>query len=258
GLLLVYGLAACIGQPIMALGQARSLAQFQAPVGAWFGAAIPIVVALVIGVLALNAGLRMARGQPARRALLVYVIVAIATSVVFHVMRTIYAFTDDMERVAPWLVSTSVIALAVAVARPLLVWWYAKREAQPASGTPVDAALPWIALWLAPRLLARCLLWDELSALVGGGGFVVVAVLLALSFVLILAARDSLRDPAASAPWLVASGFSLVLLLATIYFTWKSDHRYQLNADAALFPATLIFATTATAAWLRRRVTSEP
>jgi hypothetical protein len=143
----------------------------------------------------------------------------------------------------------------VSLIRPLIVWFFAKRESDPA---PVDAALPWVALWFVPHLAVRALIYDQMNAYAGPTlGFVIVALCLALAMVLTLAARDSLRDAAGAGPWLVSAAIAGVLFALALYITHEGDTRYALNIQSELAPVVLLFATCVTAAWLRRRVTSE-
>jgi hypothetical protein len=254
GLLIAYGVSTVLTQSLFAFDQARTFVELRAPVGTWAGALLPLVGTLVVAVVAWLAGLRLARNQLPGRMLGAYVALAIAWPLVFEILRVVWVAVDDMAtRSARFIVTTAVIALVVAVIRPLVVWRYAKRERE---SLRVDAALPWVALWFVPHLLVRCLFFEQFEMLFGSLSFVLIALCLALAMVLTLAARDTLRDAAGAGPWLVASALALGILGLAVYATHKETTRYMMNATAQLAPVVLLFATCVTAAWLRRRVTS--
>jgi hypothetical protein len=258
GLLIVFGISTWIGHPIFWFGQARTFVELHAPAGTWLGASLPVVGALVAGGAAWVAGSRLSRKQPVGRALAVYVGLAIGGSLLLHIVQIGWWFVDHGADVTPGMrlmITLSVVGLVVSLIRPLIVWFFAKREPEPA---PVDAALPWVALWFVPHLAVRALLYDQMDAYAGPTlGFVIVALCLALAMVLTLAARDSLRDAAGAGPWLVAAALAGVLFALALYITHEGDTRYALNTQSELAPVVLLFATCVTAAWLRRRVTSE-
>jgi len=256
GLLLVSGLSTAIGQPIMMFDQARMLTSMHAPPGTWLGGGVEHALTITIAIASLVAGWKLARHRPARRAVLAYVIISIGVHVLLTGAKLIFLGPYEDHGIKAVVITSTLIYLPLSLIRPVAVWLYAKRELD-SSTASVDAALPWIALWFVPPLIARCLLWEEFSIYAGDTlGFVLLAICLALGIVLLLAARDSLRDPGVWSPWLVVGAFAAALVTVVVYLGHKSENTYSHYADAAVAPVTLIFATALTAAWLRRRVTS--
>ena len=263
GLLVVSGISTLLFQPVYVYFFGTLLADGHASVGSWVSSSISPAVALAVATLAIWTGVRMARGLPARRWLLAYVITALVGGAGFQLVEVVYWVFDTGELHLKYLLVQNIISLAIAVARPLIVWEFAKREPEPVAR--IDAALPWIALWFVPQLAARCLLRDEVEQAMGDAvGLAIVLLCAAQGIACLVAARASLRAEGGVLAWLVAAAIAAVTLGVVVYcvFSVHPDGRpvypgaMMSLVVQAVPPVALLFATMATGAWLARRVTS--
>lgn len=263
GLLIVGGISTLLFQPVYAYFFGRFLADGHASAGTWLSSSLSPAIGLVLAALEIWTGVRMARGQPARRWLLAFVIAALVGDAGFQLVEVVYWVFDSNELHLKYLLVQNVIMLVIAVARPLLVWEFAKREPEPVPR--VDAALPWIALWFVPQLAARCLLRDEVEQAMGSGvGLAIVVLCAAQGIACLVAARASLRGENGQYAWLVAAAIAAVTVGVVMFsvFSVHPDGRpmylgsWMSLVVQAVPPVALLFATMATGAWLARRVTS--
>jgi hypothetical protein len=254
GLLIAAGVALAISIPLSLYGQLRIFADAGASLGSWFAVGLSTCVDLALLVFQLVAGLRMARGAEARRWLAAYVITALVGQAGLQGVGIIYLLATSPATVGTKVAATSMaIGMATATIRPVLFWFYAKREREPAER--VDAALPWIALWFAPFLLARCLLVDEVQALGGNVAFAIVVLAAALGIANVRAARAGLRGERAVTAWSIAAVCAALLLAAIVYVTHMTGPAYG-SSRGLHGPFVLLFAVAAAAAWLARGVRS--
>ena len=261
GLLVVGGISTLLYQPVHVYTYGRTLLEGHASAGSWLGAALSPLVAVVIGGLQVWTGVRMARGLPARRWLIAYVIAALVGYAGFELVSLVWWLFDSDELHVKYVFANLVIMVVLSTVRPLVVWQFAKREAE--SGARVDAALPWIALWFVPQLAARCLLGDEMDRAMGSMSLSLVLLCGAAGIACLVAARASLRGENAERAWMFGTAIAAVIFGLVVYwvFTQHDDgralHAAMLSLVAqAVPPVTLLFATMATGAWLARRVTS--
>jgi hypothetical protein len=248
------------------LEQARAFREGGASIGTWLAEGLRIAFVIATAVLQLVAGVHMARGQSARRYVAAYVIVALVGSAGLQLCGIAYWLLDRDELHIRYVLGTLVIDLAVAVARPMLVWQFAKHEGEP--GPRVDAALPWAALWFAPQLAARCLLGEDVNALLGALAWPLVALCAVQAIACVVAARATLRDEHAVVAWRVAAGIAAVLLALVVYWMFwppESDEgsllggyntRRIFGLSQVVGSVGLLFATMATGAWLANRARS--
>lgn len=253
GLLIAGGIAIGIGEPLSLYDQIRILADAGASPGSWLSLVVSTCVDIALLVFELVAGLRMLRGADGRRWLAAYVITALVGHAGLRAIGIIYLLVTSPATLGTQVAAaTMAIGMATSTVRPLLFWFYAKREREPATG--VDAALPWIALWFAPVLFARCLLVDELRALGGDAAFPIVVLAAALGAANVRAARAGLRGQRAVQAWSIAAVCAALLLSAIVYLTHVAGPAYGTSSRGVHGPFVLLFAVAAAAAWLARRV----
>lgn len=261
GLLIVSGISILVYQPVSAVGYARMFYDGHASVGSWLGQGVSVVVALATATLEIITGLRMARGQPARRWLAAWAIVALVGYGGMDLAGMIYWLLEDREPHTKYVLVNLLIGFVLSVARPLIVWPFAKRETE--ASARIDAALPWVALWFVPQLAARCLLGEEVTMLLGNLAWPVVVLCAAAGVAALVAARASLRDEPSVWAWRVAAGIAGALVVVVVFWvlashagsTWQGGAMFNVAAQAVP-PVALLFATMATGAWLARRVPS--
>lgn len=262
GLLIVGGISTLVFQPAYLYWFGRLLVDGHASVGSWLASSITPTIALVVSGLQVWTGVRMARGQPARRWLIAYVTAALVGGAGFQLVEIAYWLFDNDELHLKYLLVQNVITFAIAAARPLIVWEFAKCEPEPVAR--IDAALPWIALWFVPQLAARCLLRDEVDQAMGGLGLAVVLLCAAQGIACLVAARASLRGESGQRAWIAAAAIAGVTLGVVIFcvFSMHGGHGALYPGGSvslvvqAVPPVALLFGTMATGAWLARRVTS--
>ncbi len=261
GLLLVSAVSTLVFQPVNVIDHARTFSDGETTLGGWIAVGINTAVVVATAILQLLAGLRMARGLPARRWLGAAVIVALAGHGGLGVLGVGYWLFDEWEPHTRLILTSQLIGLAVTIARPLVVWQFAKRETEGA--TRVDAALPWIALMFVPQLAARCLLAEQMTTLLGSLGWPIVALCAAAGIASLIAARASLRDEHSVWAWRVAAAVAASLLALVVYWALTPDFvetpwraRGTVGAVQIVPPLALLFATMVTGAWLARRVPS--
>ncbi|TMQ11917.1 MAG: hypothetical protein E6J91_21785 [Deltaproteobacteria bacterium] len=158
--LLVLGSSSLIAIAVTIVNQARMMSETGSSPGMWVSLIWPWVVSGATAVVAIHAGrilLRTDSEAAARRALIRYVLVAIGTAAVLGVPAIVWILvnTDDHKL---FVLVSPVAGLAISVARPLLIWSYAKptlRDPMPASRRELCAPLVWAALWAVPLLLSR-------------------------------------------------------------------------------------------------------
>jgi hypothetical protein len=112
----------------------------------------------VLAIITLHAGRVLLRPGPpaaARKALVLYVVVSIAVGAL-HILGIVNVARGGVEGHATMLLSTPVIGLAIAVARPLLIWAYARpvlREPIAVERRALAGTLLWGVLWSVPLLV---------------------------------------------------------------------------------------------------------
>lgn len=261
GLLVIGGISTLLYQPVHVYTYARTLLEGHASAGSWEGVALNPLVALFVGGLQVWTGVRMARGLPARRWLMAYVIAALVGYTGFDLVSLVWWLFDDDELHVKYVFANLAIMAVLSAVRPLVVWKFAEREGEAAAR--VDAALPWIALWFVPQLAARCLLLDEVDRALGSMSLSVVLLCGAAGIACLVAARASLRGETAERAWMIGTAIAAVMLALVVYWVTRrhGDGRALQSAMFTLVaqavpPVTLLFATMATGAWLARRVTS--
>ena len=154
GILIVLGGAACFAMPIQYAAIVRYVGA--SAVGSYLGLALDPAIELVAGILAVVAGLRLRAGRPARRALILYMVVAIGGFVVVPVIGMSYGLATD-PRFFARVLAGPLSMLLVGVATPLAIWSYAKPELGDPDPAYGGAALPAYALWLVPPLVMKVL-----------------------------------------------------------------------------------------------------
>lgn len=256
GLLVVSGVSIWLGQSIFGIQKVRWFLGEHVSTGAWLGELVRVASALVPATVGLVAGLRMASGRPARRMFAAYVITAIGMQIVMTVLSVIVMLTNE-GRYVSIVLPTTLVMTVFGIVRPMLIWLYAKRESEP--GADVGAALPWVALWFVPQLVARALMYDEITMVLGKLAIPIVVLCGLCAIMNIGAARVAMRGESAVRWWIAAATAALGLLavaFVAVYTIDQSRPSVALTAGPALMPVGLLFATAATAAWLSRRLRS--
>lgn len=247
GLLIVGGSSLLLTQATQTFDHARGLVHIES-LGIGLAGMVHLAIAVVIGVLAVRAGLRMSRGQPARRALGAYVIAAIASVVIFDAIAVVSWLVDGhLDNAWRYVLPSMVTGAIVAIARPLVIWRFAQREL--AAPAPGGAGLPWLALWFVPELLARLLLYEEL----GQFGDVTRTLGLGLCVATAIAILGALRT---GRRWWLAATFAGALLVVGLYAAHTMPDRFGTLGSTIVAPLATLFAALATAAWFARRVSS--
>lgn len=248
GLLILGGASALIHNLLFSIEQARWMVRGDVSLGGWFGTALRLVIELAMAALAIHAGRKLSRGEPARRALGMYVIFAVASIAILDLL-TIITVVVDGDRDVMWrmIVPSIVIGAGVSIARLLIMWRYAQREL--AAPAPGGAALPWLALWFVPQLLARLLLYEELGQLGGLARTLGLVLCVALAIAIVLALKTRVWSPAVA----VAGA----LLALGIYTSQTVFNRLGALDSAIVGPLAMLFTAVATAAWFSRRLSSQ-
>lgn len=251
GLLIAGAIALGVGELLSIFEQIRIFAGAGASHRPWLTVAVSTCVDIALLVFQLGAGVRMVRGGDARRWLAAYVISALIGHTGLRAAGLVYLLATSPATLGTRVAAaTMVIGMATAAVRPLLFWFYAKRERDPAPG--VDAALPWFALWFVPVLFGRCLIVDELRELGGSLAFAVVVLAAALGVANVRAARAALRGQRAVQAWALAAVCAGLLLASITYFTLVAGPAYGASSRGLHGPFMMLFAVAVTAAWLAR------
>lgn len=255
--LLVLGVAGLLAGLLYSVGQARMLARDHVSIEVWLGRSIPMVISLATGIAALIAGQRMQRAEPARarRALVVYMVIAIGGVVTLALLTIVFSVVDDSQyKYTGYLIRVELIAL-VHAATPLAIWLYVRPalHSQPQGG--VSQGFGWLLLVFVPTLVARVFMAGPLSAIISGAQ---TGLVLGLSVVLAigntLAATAILRgDPSARRRTQLAAALSLAILLVAIVLVEQTPLMSRPGASP-LAPLMLLLAAAAVPAWLARRV----
>ncbi|HEU4615220.1 MAG TPA: hypothetical protein VFS15_24170 [Kofleriaceae bacterium] len=254
GLLIASAIAIGIGKPPSLYDRIHIFTATSASLGSWITLAVTTCVDIALLVFELVAGLRMLRGGDATRWLAAYVITALVAGPGARAAGLIYLLVSSSATLGTQVaVATTAIGMVTATVRPLLFWFYAKRERELEPAAGVDAALPWFALWFAPVLFARCLIVDELRVLGGSVAFAIVVLAAVLGVANVRAARAGLRGERAVQAWTIAAVCAALLLATIVYFTHTAAPLYGTSSQGLNGPFVMLFAVPTAAAWLARR-----
>jgi hypothetical protein len=247
-LLIVMGSSLWLAEPVYLIEYVPSLVG-DSSLGSWSGLLLRFGVTLAIATVGLSAGFRMARGQSARRALATAAIVAIAGYAVSGVGNVVSVLVEGHAEVLKYVVPSLALTLVFTIGKWTVVWCYAKRETEPHAR--VDAALPWLAAWFVPLLLARCLLFQELAELGDVNRVAILGGCAGAAIALIAALRTQ-----RVAWWLAATAMATLLFGFAIYVVHDGALPVGVHAEDVVSPIALLLATTCTAAWFARRLSS--
>lgn len=126
--------------------------------GTWFYFAITWAAGFAVATLAIRAGRALLAGaEHARRALQIYVVAAVAVTVVHTLLAVSFTL---VERAIPLRLALPIQLIAlVGIATPLVIWHHANRDlAQaPAPARSGARSLAWLAWWFVPQLAVRAI-----------------------------------------------------------------------------------------------------
>jgi hypothetical protein len=240
---------------------------FQSQLRGGIGAAWPGLLMLgfdaVRAIITLRAGRVLLRPGPpaaARNALALYVAVSIAIGAL-HILGIVAMVGHGLQGHAAMLLSTQVIGLVIAVARPLMIWAYAR----PVLSEPIAierrelaGPLVWGVLWSVPLLVVSAGRVATLHVNFGAATMVVGALLGGQVFCNVAAARAASRNPGhALRAALVASATCAVLLGTVVVwlgamFDPTSTLGFRFSPFVAGRPLVTLLALLATLAWSQR------
>jgi hypothetical protein len=258
GLLIVNAVWALAFEPVSAFQELRRFLDIDVSPGMWLNLGAHSAILLTSAVLMLVAGVRMARGLPARPLLGAYLIVALvlrsAVDLVGIAQETLGAH-DHFYRFA---IVDDVVFLIISFIKPLLIWHFAKQEPEPEQNraTRIDAALPWLALWFVAPLAAVCV---QVGAQDGPLHSVerVILVSCALQAVACLvAALKTLRGERSFGAWCVGAAIASLLATLAVYRILSmhgQEHGEALIKSQLAWQAFLLVSTMATGAWFANR-----
>jgi hypothetical protein len=222
----------------------------------------------VCALITLRAGRALLRPGPpaaARKALLLYVVVSIAVDAV-HTVRTLAVVGPRLEGHAAMLLSMPVIALAIAAARPVMIWAHARpvlRAPIAVERRELAGPLMWGVLWSVPLLVVSAGRVVQLHPESGALTMVVGALLCGQAIGNVAAARAASHNPGrALVTASVASAICAVLLVAVVAWVWavfRSDSMLSFRFSALVVgrPLVALLALLATLAWTQRSTRPE-
>lgn len=267
--LLVLAIAALLTLSLEIVGQIRIWGGIRA---AWpvLSSALIWGPGAVRAVITLHAGRVLLRPGPpaaARKALVLYVVVSIAVGALHSILGIITIVSRGLHGHAAMLFSTPVAALVIAVARPLMIWAYARpvlREPIAIERRELAGPLVWGVLWSVPLLIVSAgrvatLHPDRGAALATTIG----ALLCGQALCNVAVAREASRNPdhalrAAS----IASALCAGLLVTVVAWAWTMfDPTFPLgfrfSPQAVGRPLATLLALLATLAWSQRSTLPE-
>jgi hypothetical protein len=268
--LLVFAIAALLALSLEIATQIRLWGGFRAAWSASLGSALGWGPGAVRAIIALHAGRVLLRPGPpatARKALALYVMVSIAVGAL-HTILGIAAMVDrGLLGHAATLLAMPVTALVIAVARPLLIWAYARpvlREPIAVERRELAGPLMWAVLWSVPLLVVNAVLVATLHLDSGAALTMVVSALLCGQAICnVAAARVASRNPGhALRPASVASATCAVLLVTVVAWVWAmfdpaSMLGFRLSPQMVGRPLTTLLALLALLTWSQRSTLPE-
>jgi hypothetical protein len=270
--LLVFAIAALLALSLEIATQIRLWGGFRAAWSGSLGSALgwgwgPGAVHAII---ALHAGRVLLRPGPpatARKALALYVMVSIAVGALDTILGIAAMVDRGLLGQAATLLAMPVTALVIAVARPLLIWAYARpvlREPIAVERRELAGPLMWAVLWSVPLLVVNTVLVATLHLDSGAALTMVVGALLCGQAICnVAAARVASRNPGhALGPASVASATCAVLLVTVVAWVWAmfdpaSMLGFRLSPQMVGRPLTTLLALLALLAWSQRSTLPE-